>query len=145
MVEILNPLEYNAGKDELSGIYRRWPSMTRLAKFLRMLRVANGEVLFNMAKKLGVSSSFLSAVENEKKSPPGEWLDKIAGLYQLPPNQYEELREAFNSALKQVRISVTEVDQDKREMAFVFARRFESLDDEEVKRVMQILGKKTTE
>ena len=41
--------------------------LTALGKFLRKLRIDNGEILKDMADKLGVTASFLSAVENGKK------------------------------------------------------------------------------
>ena len=39
--------------------------LTSLGKFLRKLRIDRGEILKDMADKLGVTVSFLSAVENE--------------------------------------------------------------------------------
>ena len=41
--------------------------ITSLGNFLRKLRFEKGEVLKDMAEKLGVTVSFLSAVENGKK------------------------------------------------------------------------------
>ena len=41
--------------------------LTSLGRFLRKLRIDRGEILKNMAEKLEVTSSFLSAVENGKK------------------------------------------------------------------------------
>ena len=41
--------------------------ITSLGRFLRKLRIDQGEILKDMADKLGVSVSFLSAVENGKK------------------------------------------------------------------------------
>ena len=41
--------------------------LTSLGKFLRKLRIDNNELLKDMAQKLNVSVSFLSAVENGKK------------------------------------------------------------------------------
>ena len=41
--------------------------ITAFGKFLRILRMDNGEILKTMAEKLEVTSSFLSAVENGKK------------------------------------------------------------------------------
>ena len=41
--------------------------ITSLGTFLRKLRLAKGEILKDMAECLGVSSAFLSAVENGKK------------------------------------------------------------------------------
>jgi transcriptional regulator with XRE-family HTH domain len=44
--------------------------LTQLGIFLRKLRLDRGEILKDMAIKLNVSSSFLSAVENGKKRIP---------------------------------------------------------------------------
>ena len=41
--------------------------LTSLGKFLRKIRIDNDEYLKDMADKLGVTVSFLSAVENGKK------------------------------------------------------------------------------
>jgi transcriptional regulator with XRE-family HTH domain len=42
--------------------------ITNFGKFCRRLRIDNGELLYDMAKKLGVSSAFMSSVENGKKN-----------------------------------------------------------------------------
>ena len=39
-------------------------------KFCRRLRIDRGELLADMANRLGVSSAFLSKVENGGKKPP---------------------------------------------------------------------------
>ena len=47
--------------------------ITPIGKFLRKLRIDTGEILKDMAEKLHVSPSFLSAVENGKKKMPSTW------------------------------------------------------------------------
>jgi transcriptional regulator with XRE-family HTH domain len=54
------------------------------------------ELLFSMAKKLEVSSSFLSGVENGKIPIPTDWPEKITSLYQLNRFESEELRRRAN-------------------------------------------------
>ena len=44
--------------------------LTALGRFLRKIRIDRNELLKDMADKLEVSASFLSAVENGKKSMP---------------------------------------------------------------------------
>ena len=48
-----------------------------IGRFLRKLRIDNGEILKDMAEALGVSSAFLSAVENGKKKMPEGWIEKL--------------------------------------------------------------------
>ena len=42
--------------------------LTSFGKFCRKLRINNGELLYDMAEKLDVSSAFLSKVENGKRN-----------------------------------------------------------------------------
>ena len=51
--------------------------LTDFGKELRKIRIDNNEFLKDMANKLGVTVSYLSAVENGKRDIPDEWLDKI--------------------------------------------------------------------
>ena len=48
---------------------------TRFGEMLRVLRVKNHEVMGDLARMLGVSTSFLSAVECGKKNVPDSWVD----------------------------------------------------------------------
>ena len=57
--------------------------ITSVGKYLRKLRIDNGEILRDMADVLNVSSAFLSAVENGKKKMPTLWLPKLQKNYNL--------------------------------------------------------------
>ena len=49
--------------------------LTSIGRFLKKLRIDRGEILKDMAEKLDVTVSFLSAVENGKKHMPSAWND----------------------------------------------------------------------
>ena len=116
--------------------------MTTISRLLRLIRLQHGEVLLDMAQKIGVTSAFLSAVENGRKPALRTWLKKLSALYALSDEQLHELEEAFNENIKQIRISLESAHADKRDLALSFARRFDELDGDEVAAVMQILNKK---
>lgn len=69
--------------------------LTEFGQFCRKLRIDRGELLFHMASKLGVSSAFLSSVENGKKNPPKEWQETICELYGLKSDDKQKLKELF--------------------------------------------------
>lgn len=52
-----------------------------LHKFLRDIRIENGELLKDMAIKLGVGSAELSQIEHGKKTMPEGFLGKIQQIY----------------------------------------------------------------
>ena len=56
---------------------------TALGKFLRKIRVDNDERLYDMAKRVEVSSAFLSGVENGRKKASSSLIEKIISEYKL--------------------------------------------------------------
>ena len=119
--------------------------MNRLGKFLRKLRIERGELLFDMAQKLGVSSAFLSAVENDKRSAPVAWIDVLAAEYQLCDAQLTELSEAISDSIKQIRMEVGNVSSSKRNCALAFARHFDDFSEDEIERIMSFLKERRSE
>jgi transcriptional regulator with XRE-family HTH domain len=115
---------------------------TEVGKMLRKIRIDSGEVLRDMAGKLGVSSSYLSAVEVGTRKMPQEWLSKINEHYQLNEDKFKELQDAFCNVQVSVSIDLADVGNAKRKAAIVFARTFDDIDDETAKDIIQMLRKK---
>ncbi|MGN0692564.1 MAG: helix-turn-helix domain-containing protein, partial [Oscillospiraceae bacterium] len=80
---------------------------TKFGEYLRILRVQHHEVMGDVAKLLGVSTPFLSAVENGKKNVPTEWFDILADHYSLSEDQVNEMQEAAEISKTQVKITLT--------------------------------------
>lgn len=87
--------------------------LTRFGRFCRKLRIDNNELLLDMAKRLSVSSAFLSKVENGKSKPPIKWKETIASLYDLELEQEKELCESIDEARKNTTIDKTNMVLDK--------------------------------
>lgn len=112
--------------------------ITKFGKFCRKLRIDNGELLYDMADKLGVSSAFLSKVENGKKKPPMEWKKKICSNYTLTKEAQKELEEALYEAKNNDSIDISGYSLSDKELMWSFARKFDTLDKEMLK---NFLGK----
>lgn len=67
---------------------------TALGKSLRKLRVDHDERMGDMAGKLGVSASYLSAVEHGRKNPPLGLADDVVDLYGLGAEKAQEITAA---------------------------------------------------
>lgn len=109
-------------------------------KFCRKLRIDRGELLADMAKNLGVSSAFLSKVENGGKKPPSDWSEKLTQLYQLNDSQISELNECLFEAMNYRSLDMSGYSEDNRNMLLSFARRLDSMDDnkkEQFKKLME--------
>lgn len=114
--------------------------MTEIGKFLKRLRIENGEVLLNMAQKLGVTPSFLSAVELGKKKMPYEWNLKIRSAYSLTPEQEDELDEAISLSEKAVILDFEEVSPTAKKLAVSFARSFSDFSDEQLDALKKLMS-----
>ena len=97
--------------------------LTPLGKFLRKLRIDHSELLRTMADKLGISMSFLSSVENGKKSMPSEWITKIANLYQLNDAQRMEFDQSVAESEKGIAVKFDGLSEEKKKISVAFARK----------------------
>lgn len=114
--------------------------LTNFGKALRKLRIDNDELLKDMASKLGVTVSYLSAVENGKRDVPSAWLDLLRENYDL---SYEEYVQFQNLAYENQNIIKVPVSNNvEKNAALSFARCFKDLDDNDLKSIMDILEKK---
>lgn len=116
--------------------------LTSYGKFLRKLRIDQGELLKHMAEKLEVSSAFLSAVENGKKKIPKTWNARLSELYQLTADQVAELQQSQQESEEVVEIALSSLNQKQRETAFAFARSLERFDTQDLSQLVEIFNKK---
>ncbi len=113
--------------------------LTSLGRFLRKLRIDNGEILKDMAEKLDVSASFLSAVENGKKHMPSEWNERISSIYSLNEVQQSDFTKAIAESEKIIEMNLVNANTGQREVAVSFARRFNNIDDSQIEAIRKIL------
>ena len=116
--------------------------LTSIGRFLRKLRIDNGEILKDMAEALGVSSAFLSAVENGKKKMPEGWIEKLKAIYSFTAEQAEELQAAVIDTNDAVELNLQNATPGNRALAISFAREFDSLDDETSRKIFEILKRR---
>lgn len=113
--------------------------ITSLGRFLRKLRIDRGEILKDMADKLEVSVSFLSAVENGKKRMPAVWNTKLCLLYQLTPEQKQEFTTAIAETEESLEMNFYGVAAENRRLAVSFARKFSDFDEGQIEAIRKIL------
>ena len=115
--------------------------LTEFGKALRRIRLDSNELLKDMADKLGVSSAYLSAVENGKKKATQSMLRQIIEIYNLTKNEEEQLQDAFQRSQDEVRLDMSGMTSNRHDLALVFARRISTIDDESIEEILKILNK----
>lgn len=114
---------------------------TSFGKFARKLRMENDELLKDMATKLNVTSSYLSAVEHGKKRVPENWEKELGNIYHLSSEQKEDLKTAIIQSADEIEINLRNTTNKQKQVAYSFARRLESLSEEDLGRIQEILKK----
>ena len=101
-------------------------------------------MLKNMAGKLGLNSSYLSAIESGNRDIPPDLTDKICTEYGLDEGQRKELKEAeLNTDRKLVQIDMKKINENRlaKEVVLNFAGKAESLTDEQLSEINAILNR----
>lgn len=111
----------------------------KIGDYLRDLRLVNSQTLKQMADGLGVSSAFLSAVENGKKNMPEKWYKLLSHNYNLNGVQLDELRNAVEESSTNIKLNLINANSINRELAISFARSFKDLDEDDSAKILKIL------
>ena len=114
--------------------------LSEYGKILRIIRIDNGELLNDMARKVEVSPALLSYIENGKREIPLDLTNRIEVCYKLDADFMSKLKKAEIQSRKTFKISLQpEISAEKRETALLFARTFNNIDDEVLSKIRELL------
>lgn len=112
--------------------------LSPFGEWVRAYRQKNQISLREMARTLGKTPSFLSAVELGRKSAPSNLFGMICARYRLANEEIEELQKSLENSKREVRIGKNWKNSD-REVAMLFARNFEGMTAENKKKFKKLL------
>lgn len=117
--------------------------VTAFGKILRKRRIDSSEILGDMAKRLDVSASYLSSIENGLREIPDSFVEKIAEEYGLSEVEKQELEEALAQSKGSVNVPLGEQKDSSEylETAVMFAKDFSKLTEKQVKMMKEMLEK----
>ena len=103
--------------------------VTPLGRFLRKFRTDRNMRMKDMAKDLNVTSAYLSSNERGKLNFTLKMIDKIISTYNLEGEIVNQLYLLATYSVKFVKIDLTELSIEDRELVILFARRYKHLSD----------------
>jgi transcriptional regulator with XRE-family HTH domain len=107
--------------------------LTPFGQAMRKLRIDRNLKLMDVAKALGVSSAFVSAVEAGRKPIPDGFVIELRRALKLKEDEVKALRRAADRTRKEVRVDSLAGDQ--RELVAAFARTLDNLPEELLRRI----------
>jgi transcriptional regulator with XRE-family HTH domain len=114
--------------------------LTPFGKEVRRLRIDTNTKLKDLAGHLKVSSAFLSSVETGKKEMPTHFVESIIRFFKLRGEPALKLREAADQSRRVIRIDLRNMSASARELASVFARRFDAVDQKTIDKLRGLLN-----
>lgn len=119
--------------------------MTEFAKFTKMLRVENDERLGHMAKKLDVSSAFLSRVENGLAKPSEKIITGLCKNYSLNKEQKKRLEEIAKEARQKISLTSFQLSPVRKQLVIRLAQSIERFDESELSELEEKISQKEQE
>lgn len=116
--------------------------LTAYGKELRKIRIDREEILKDMSDKLKMTPSYLSAIECGKRSIPKTMTSEISKIYSLKEKESLALKQAEEKTNKFVTLNLDGVTNEKQDLAILFARSFEKMDDNTATQVKEWLKEK---
>ena len=115
--------------------------MTPFGAKLRELRRSRGIALKEMAKGLGVSSAYLSALEHGHRGRPNRaFVHRICAYFNIIWDEAEELQTLAQLSHPRVTVDTGGLSPEQTELANRLAERIEKLDAETVRRMLELLN-----
>jgi transcriptional regulator with XRE-family HTH domain len=114
--------------------------ITSFGKFCRKLRIDSGELLKEMADKLAVTPSYLSAVENGKRNIPKTWSQLISQFYSLNSEQQQELMKAIEESQLAMKVEMKNYSSSEKNLIMAFARQIKELEEDSKLKIWDILS-----
>ncbi len=111
---------------------------SQLGKELKKLRIDLSITLVEMARALGVSSAFLSAIETGRKRVPDNFLTSLTTTYpEIDKDKFDVL---INQSRKEVRLPLEGSTHNDAMLATALARKFRDFSDEQKEELKRFLN-----
>ena len=112
--------------------------MTKFGIFVRKLRLDKGIRLRDMAKDLGISPAYLSAMETGHKDIPDSLADKISSVYNLSIEQIKELKHSIILSKQKICITTGQIAW-KNEIVSKLREKLDNLSEEQQFKIIEVL------
>jgi transcriptional regulator with XRE-family HTH domain len=114
-----------------------------LSFFMKRLRLDNNdETMTEMAKRLKISVSYLSSIENEKRNLTDEMFAQISQVYNLTEKEQSELNYLRNLSGSKLNIKLDNLTPSTKKTTVKFLSNVDTLSESDLERINKIINKK---
>lgn len=111
--------------------------LNALGKELRKIRVDKDHNINDMAKKLGISISYLSAIESGKRKIPAGMVETVIKKYHLTKAEADRLKAAETESSTAIEINLANMTLEQKKLAFALSRKLDEISDEDCLEILR--------
>lgn len=112
-------------------------SLNEIGSFLTNFRSEIGESLRTMASKLDISATYLSAIENNKRNIPADFIEKFVSIYEIDEDTKAKLEKACLLSSSNMKIDISKASVAKKELLYSLAN--SEINEQTLERLSAIL------
>lgn len=117
--------------------------LTEFGKVMRIVRINTGDSMRDMAAKIGMSATYLSAIETGKRNIPADMEELLFSHYDFSEKDKKKIKDAIESSASHVKIDLTDMADKKKKLIYSITK--SDIDEETLDRLCEIIKKKEKE
>lgn len=110
--------------------------LTAFGVYARKLRLDRNEFLKDMAKQLGITPTYLSAVERGRRNAPYDWVECIAEKYNLNGRDRDELSKAISDSRYYDKLDISHLDFEDKQLVYEIVKELPDLKNTDRNKIM---------
>ena len=117
--------------------------LTEFGKVMRIIRINTGDSMRDMAAKIGMSATYLSAIETGKRNIPANMEELLFSNYNFSEKDKKKIKDSIEKSAAQVKINLTEMADKKKKLIYKLSKG--DIDEETLDRLCEIISEKEKE
>lgn len=117
--------------------------LTEFGKVMRIIRINTGDSMRDMAAKIGMSATYLSAIETGKRNIPANMEELLFSHYNFSDKDKKKIKDSIEKSAAQVKINLTEMADKKKKLIYKLSKG--DIDEETLDRLCEIISEKEKE
>ena len=112
--------------------------LTEFGKVMRIIRINAGDSMRDMAQKIGMSATYLSAIETGKRNIPANMEELLFKNYDFSETDKKKIKSAIESSAVQVKIDLTEMAEKKKKLIYSITKG--DIDEKTIDKLCEIIN-----
>lgn len=117
--------------------------LTEFGKVMRIIRINTGDSMRDMAAKIGMSATYLSAIETGKRNIPANMEELLFTNYNFSEKDRQNIKDSIEKSASHVKIDLTEMADKKKKLIYSISKG--DIDEETLDKLCEIIRNKEIE